>query len=582
MSRTIVPIHIDSGDGTLFAWAHPPSSGALHARAGVVLCNPIGDDLIRAHRTFRHLAERFARAGFAVLRFDFHGTGDSSGDERDPQRVERWIADVGVAVAALRARSGCDRIWLVGLKLGATVAAAWAARHGGIEGMVLWAPHATGAAFLTETTRLHRMHRMLEPEGFAIEPPGWDAGGEQALGFLLTPSTMDELGRLDLFAESPPRDGRVLVIGAANVPGDERLVAHLGAHGAKVEYRHMPGHKFLISIPHHSTVPEPVLETIVSYVGAQPAAAPATAAAGGVAAALVSSDGAATDEKPLFFGPNRALFGLLAAPPPRRARRGRPAIVLLNAGTVHRIGPHRMYVPLARRWAEQGYYVFRVDISGIGDSRGSPENLCYPASAIADVQAAMSAIADKAERFVLVGLCSGADLAFQVGARDPRVAGAVMMNPRTFCIHDLAMVESAKRAGYYVDSFLDRRKLRRLLIGDVDITRALGMLAVNARTVVQNRLSSLLTRRRAGAPNDVPACLTAMTARGVEVLLLVALHDPGVEYVDLHFGARMRALEGQPRFRRVDLRGTDHTFTSLYAQRLVAELVTEHITRSHS
>ncbi|HEY5089012.1 MAG TPA: alpha/beta hydrolase, partial [Polyangia bacterium] len=88
----------------------------------MILCNPIGDDLIRAHRAFRHLAEALANSGFPVLRFDFDGTGDSAGDERDPDRVATWRADIKRAAAELRARSGVQALALVGLKLGATLA----------------------------------------------------------------------------------------------------------------------------------------------------------------------------------------------------------------------------------------------------------------------------------------------------------------------------------------------------------------------------------------------------------------------------------------------------------------------------
>ena len=41
-----------------------------------------------------------------MLRFDFHGTGDSAGDEREPGRVAAWRRDLGVAIDELRARSG--------------------------------------------------------------------------------------------------------------------------------------------------------------------------------------------------------------------------------------------------------------------------------------------------------------------------------------------------------------------------------------------------------------------------------------------------------------------------------------------
>jgi hypothetical protein len=48
------------------------------------------------------------------------GTGDSSGDERDPDRVATWRADVGRAAAELLARSGVEPLALLGLKLSAT------------------------------------------------------------------------------------------------------------------------------------------------------------------------------------------------------------------------------------------------------------------------------------------------------------------------------------------------------------------------------------------------------------------------------------------------------------------------------
>jgi pimeloyl-ACP methyl ester carboxylesterase len=587
--RAIVPFHFGTSERIRFGWYHPPE-GVVTRASAVVLCPPIGDDLIRAHRAFRHLAERLAAAGFPVLRFDFHGTGDSAADERAPDRVSAWIDDIGAAVAAVRRRSGVAEICLVGLRLGATIAAAWAARNGGVARLVLWSPHADGESYLRETTRLHAMHKLLEPDSFAIEPAGFDAGGQEALGFLLTPSTISELGRLDLLSEPGPPAKHALVIGTTNAPADDALVGHLRKLGVATDYQHLPGHKFLISIPHHSTVPTPVLEAIVAWAGGEPAAVSSTAAAGGAPAELPALP--LVDEQPIFFGENGALFGILGRPSPSRVRAHRPAILLLNAGTVHRIGPHRMYVELARRWTELGFFVFRVDLSGIGDSpaaEGSPENLCYPKSAAKDVGAAMSALEDAlgVSRFILVGLCSGADIAFQSALADPRVAATMMLNPRTFLVHDLTKVESAKRAGYYVDSLLDRGKLKRLLRGEVDVVRALGMLLLNARTVAHNRLQRLWRRSLGGAGAgdgsvaDVPSALRQIAQRGVDTLLVVAEHDPGVEYLDLHFAAGMRALASQPRFRRVDLRGTDHTFTARYAQNVVAELVTEHLTSHH-
>ncbi|MEO6419047.1 MAG: hypothetical protein ABIP39_06555, partial [Polyangiaceae bacterium] len=80
---------------------------------------------------------------------------------------------------------------------------------------------------------------------------------------------------------------------------------------------------------------------------------------------------------------------------------------------------------------------------------------------------------------------------------------------------------------------------------------------------------------------DVPACLRAMAERGVDTLLIASVNDPGVDYVDAHFARGMRALDEVSNFRREDLKGTDHTFTSVWSQDFVMETITDHLTRRH-
>ena len=53
-------------------------------------------------------------------------------------------------------------------------------------------------------------------------------------------------------------------------------------------------------------------------------------------------------ETAVLFGPRQTLVGVLTDPgapaPPDR-----PAIILLNAGRIHHVGPNRLHVKLARR-----------------------------------------------------------------------------------------------------------------------------------------------------------------------------------------------------------------------------------------
>jgi alpha-beta hydrolase superfamily lysophospholipase len=587
------PIYFGPPQRPLLGFYHPPS-GTKSRAVAVLLCNPVGDDLMRAHRPFRHLAESLASAGFPVLRFDFDGEGDSAGESRDPDRVAAWRADVGRAAAELRALSGVDRLALVGLKLGATFAFLGAHDLGGVDALVLWSPYVTGSAFVTESTRAHKMHMMLQPGSFSGGAPSKE--GEEALGYLLTQKTIEELGAVDLVSISRSPAKRTLVIDAANVETkDSALTTHLSTLGSTVTYRHIPGTKFLITSPHQAEVPATVISTITDWL-AEDAPLVETSAAPRLGKTPTTKS-ESLREQAVVFGPRRSLFGVLATPPPGSARSDVPAIIMLNAGTVHRVGSHRFYVPLARRWAEMGFHVFRVDLSGIGDSpvpEGCTENLTYPRDGMDDVRAAMDFLTEttKIRKFVVVGLCSGGDLAFQLGFKEPRVASAIMLNPRTFLVNDLSMVDSYEQARWYQRSVTQGDKWKKLLRGDVNIKRALTLAAPKVKDILVKRARRAVTKIMGVVyPNnplaeqrretDVPYCLRTMAERGVDTYLFVSEHDPGVDYVDANYGPAMHALVSVPNFRRTDVKGTDHTFTARWAQEQVGALLTEHLTQRY-
>jgi alpha-beta hydrolase superfamily lysophospholipase len=542
---------------SLFGWYHPPGEVGARRGLGILICNPVGDDLCRAHRPLRHLAERLAALGFPVLRFDYRGTGDSAGHEGEPGRVSAWLEDVGVAADELRARSGAERLCLIGLRLGATLAAAAAAGRADVEALVLWSGYPSGRDFVADVVRRHRLHRKLEPGAFSGGPTA--AGGEEALGFFLADETIAALERLEVPARPAPR---------ALVVGSDALAGRL--KGVAIERAEVPADRFLSLPPHQGALPEEALAAIAGWLDAQFPQLPQN-----LGPRASETPIAPAGEEPCSIG---RLSGILHRPPEPRA--GAPAVVLLNAGCVPRFGPHRQYVPLARRWAELGFPVLRLDLSGIGDSpagRG-PENITYPPERLEDVAEALRWLGKEtgASRFVLMGLCSGADVAFEAGLADRRVAGLVLMNPRTFCVHDLGRVESFKGARWYQEAAARKESWLKLLRGQVNLWRVAKAMAPKLVSLARRRLG------RAGNDGDsVPGRLRALAARGVEVLLLVAKNDPGIDYVDANFGAGMRALARLPEIRRQDLEGTDHTFTALWAQRRVADLITQHLLDRH-
>src|ERR1700728_2476490 len=101
---TATPLWFGPPARPLFGWVHLPQDN--QARGAVVLCPPLARELTSTQVTFRLLAERLADAGLLAVRFDYEGTGDSAGGDRDPGRAESWLASIAHAVELARSAGG--------------------------------------------------------------------------------------------------------------------------------------------------------------------------------------------------------------------------------------------------------------------------------------------------------------------------------------------------------------------------------------------------------------------------------------------------------------------------------------------
>src|SRR5262245_8564602 len=142
----------------LFAWHHPARPIGRRG-AAVVLCPPLGSDYICTYRVWRLLAERLASIGFDVLRFDYEGTGDSSGDLAEPCRLKAWLDSIEQVITESRKLTGSREVALVGLRIGAVLALHAAAAHGGVDRLVLWSGFNSGRAYVRELKALSRLSR---------------------------------------------------------------------------------------------------------------------------------------------------------------------------------------------------------------------------------------------------------------------------------------------------------------------------------------------------------------------------------------------------------------------------------------
>jgi len=139
-------------------------------------------------------------------------------------------------------------------------------------------------------------------------------------------------------------------------------------------------------------------------------------------------------EEPLQFGEGGRLFGILTLPSasPGTARE-LPVFVFLSAGALHRVGPARLHVRLARELARMGFSSLRVDLAGTGDSPPRP-GLTNQESVAADGKEIVGVLDSRLGELplVLAGLCSGADNAIRLTPGQPRVIGMVLLDPICF------------------------------------------------------------------------------------------------------------------------------------------------------
>jgi pimeloyl-ACP methyl ester carboxylesterase len=247
----------------LYGVHQAPEGKALDA--GLVLCYPFGQEYMRAHRAYRQLALLLTKIGFHVLRFDYRGTGDSSG-ELDNIIADHWVADVGHAVQELRDVANIQRVGVVGLRLGALIAAQACNARDDIDRLILWDPVLSGSHYDAE------LLAEIAAENRAAAGPhsgnGADARGNLSYnGFVLSPAFRASIKKFDLLSAIPQAVPRALLA----VSHESEDFTQLRAAWSKA-----PGFRYLHAPAPHDwnfvdnfggiLLPQAVIRAIVSWV----------------------------------------------------------------------------------------------------------------------------------------------------------------------------------------------------------------------------------------------------------------------------------------------------------------------------
>lgn len=388
----------------LFGWWHVPSS--REARATIVMAPALARERLAADFSWRLLASSLASAGFAVLRFDFTATCDSSGRSLDGDLVGHWQEDLQTATATARAASSAPVI-LLGHRLGATLATQ-AVRDGLlVDALVLWDPVAKGRRYMRELAAQQTMAVTGVTAQARPAPAQWaDVPGDD-----LSTETAAAISRLSLSPEQPIPAEALLVLARPHSPSLKTFATPGCVHDV-TGLEEMLNLNPLLARP----AEEPVAET-VTWLDAtmgqktfpiEPPAAPS---------ATMLHDGHEVVERAQRLV--NGMFGVITeradAPPDPET------VVLLSASVEPHTGPGRLWVELARDWAAMGLRVVRCDLPGLGESvprAGAHRQTVYAPTAIEDLELLVRTLSPQDPSAVsLVGMCSGGYNALEVAAR---------------------------------------------------------------------------------------------------------------------------------------------------------------------
>jgi pimeloyl-ACP methyl ester carboxylesterase len=175
----------------------------------------------------RQLANMLSAAGYHALRFDYFGTGDSAGEALEAD-LGGWEGDIETAMEELKDTSGASRVGLVGLRLGATLAARVATRKSKeTDALVLWDPVISGAEYLDDIFRTSAA-RTCSTNGTVPRSAAMD--GHEILGFPLTDALAAEIRTIDLCKLAASLPARTHVIASQPLASHDALRAELERH----------------------------------------------------------------------------------------------------------------------------------------------------------------------------------------------------------------------------------------------------------------------------------------------------------------------------------------------------------------
>jgi len=275
------------------------------------------------------------------------------------------------------------------------------------------------------------------------------------------------------------------------------------------------------------------------------------------------------------FGENGELNGIVTHP--RDEKTSQIGVILLNAGFLHKVGPNRIYVKIARGLSSiENCTVLRFDFSGIGDSPSSSSNQSHKNRKSSEIQASIDFICEKynVPNIILIGFCSGADAAFDFLGKDNRTKGTILINgylvddDRIGEVYENARQNLQKR--YYSSSIFKYKRLKRLFTGKSNYKAIIDFFAPKkSKRIEKNEGFKKWIEIKKNSAN-------------INICIILSSGSVSYDIYKLYLEKEMKKSVDPPKLEVEIIHNTDHLFTLTTTQNLLLNKIYRFINHMNS
>ncbi|MDA3924162.1 MAG: alpha/beta hydrolase [Kiritimatiellae bacterium] len=468
-----------------------------YAKGAVIMLSPFAEERKGTLPLFLQIGRKLHAENIATLIFDWHGSGDSSGDF-ESATPEQFRNDFKAALTWLRTTLPDMPVTAIGVRLSATLLTQIAADIPYLENIVLISP-TTGFEFIRQLLQ-RRMVNDMVAYGKAIESRAsllerLKKGESIDLdGYIFSASFHSWIEGISisniqhpptpkLRRTSPTSSYAKTTADKSNVPQtllipgghSKKTVMEISEHLSDAETAEIRFPPFWNTVGHVDL--NELIECIAKWVNAKQAT-PSIYAKGcnltmpesvpGMQ--LINIAKSCDSEKNII----RAAINTPISTP-------QAGVLFLPGWSGDRTGPHRLFMQLARKLNNSGYLCMRPDFQGRGLSDG-----CHADASIASMaEDAAEALADLKERLpadmpiYVAAICSGCKVAITLAAKHPEINKLLLLSAESMGSLRSSKTDSnkTKRALHtYIKKLTQLETWKKILTGKIQtkmVTKAL-------------------------------------------------------------------------------------------------------------